>query len=160
MNAQAINAAIAASSELQALVAAGDFEAVATALSVDQPQVVAPGETFTVRGAAAKFPSLNGLPGALSFQLAYRKLTQFAAMASADEDLATNLLGDAITLQLDAFNRLGLDFGEPALRDMLDLIVASSQGTFTQDEAEGFKALGLHDAPKVSWVQVYAAVNE
>ena len=55
-------------------------------------------------------------------------------------DLVTSLLGDAIKLQVQAFETLGLDFSAGALRGMLDLI--ASKGGLSQAEADGFKSLG------------------
>ncbi len=126
------------SDKVDGVTAAADDASIAAIISVGRKRVVQ-GPVITTRGAAAAFPSLNQLPGALAFQLAFRKLTTFATAASASPELVTNLLGDAITLQLESFHNLGLDFGSPALRDMLDLIVL--KGAITAEEAAGFKAL-------------------
>lgn len=160
MTPQQIRAAIASSSELQAHQAAGNYEAIAASLTASQPTSAQRGVTVSTRGAAAAFPSIAGLPGALAFQLAHRRLASFAATAKASAVLPTNLLGDAIELQLQSFRDLGLDFGQPALRDMLDFISAQPGG-ITPDEAAAFKALAPQVAPApVTWQAVLAAVQE
>lgn len=156
MTPQQIRDAIAASPALQALAAAGNTQGIADALSVGRTSLVS--GTITTRGAAALFPSLGGLPGALAFQLAHRKLVAFAATAKASATLSTSLLGEAIELQITSFRDLGLDFSSAALREMLDIIVAS--GGITADEAAGFKGLAVSVADPITHERVTAAIRE
>ena len=121
--------------ELQQLLP--DHAAIATELS--GRKIVQFGNITTTRGAAALFPSLNGLPRALSFQLALRKLIGFATAAKQSQQLDVSLLGEAVSLQLEGFQTQGLDFAEPELRNMLDYLV--SLNALSQDESNGFKSI-------------------
>lgn len=140
--------------QITPLVAAGSTQAIADILSVGRTKLVS--GTITTRGAAAAYPALGGLPGALAFQLAHRKLVSFAATAKASQTLSTSLLGEAIELQITSFRDLGLDFSSPALRGMLDIIVQS--GGITAEEAAGFKGLAVSQPDPITHTQVGAAL--
>ncbi len=117
---------------------------IAELLSAAKPRAVVVGQTITTRGAAARFPALGGLPRSLSFEAATMALENFAAAGASSPDLLTKLLARAVTRQLEGFGRLGLDFGEPELRTMLDLLttVPSTEApVLTVAQAAGFKAL-------------------
>lgn len=154
MTLQEIRNAINADVALLAFAIEGNTQAIADVLSVGRTKFTS--STITTRGAAAEFPTLAGLPGALAFQLAYRKLIAFAAAAKASETLSTSLLGEAIELQITSFRDLGLDFSSAALRGMLDIITAS--GGITADEANGFKGLATSAADPILEFTVRQAI--
>ena len=157
MTHQEIRDAIAASPELQAFRADGNFEGIAVSLSSAPVGIVKAGDVITTRGAAARFPPLGGLPNSLAFQLAHRKLKTWATPSVASTNLPTSLLADAILLQLAGFEDKGLDFGEPELRNMLDYL--SILGVISVEEAAGFKALANAKDSPISWQQVRSAVE-
>lgn len=127
---------------------------IAGLLSAGRTQLVS--FEITPRGSAALFPALGTLPGPLAFQKALRQLDKFAEESASSEDELTSLLGDATKEQLAGYREKGLDFSEPALRDMLDLIVA--KGGLSVGQAEGFKSLARKPAP-LSTNQVSDALN-
>ena len=132
-----------------------DDAAIAAVLSVGRKRVVS-GQTITTRGAAARFPVVAGLLGPLAFEAAMLALETFASANADAGDLATKLMARAVRRQLQGFQDLGLDFGEPALRSMLDSFVPA---ILSPDQAAGFKALA--EAPDPVPVQaVVAALNE
>lgn len=102
------------------------------------------GATITTRGASAAFPSIAGLPGPLAFEAAMLALETFATAQVNSADLPTKLTARAVGRQLQAFQELGLDFGSPAMRAMLD----SFKGVvLSAEQAEAFKALAQKPAP-------------
>lgn len=156
MNAEQIRAAIAASPALtaQARAASSDADllALASAVAAVAPPRLTPGQTITTRGAAAKFPSLGGLPRSLSFEAAMLALETFAQAGAQSSDTPTKLLARAVSRQIEGFQRLGLDFSEVELRTMLDYLTTTSPAVLTTAQAAGFKALAevpeevsLHD---------------
>lgn len=142
-----IRAAIAASTELQAL--GTNTQAIADALSVGRKRV-AP-RIISARGIAAEYPG-----GPVAAEVVLMKLEGAAAAAQASADLQQQVLGSLIARQLRFLAADGLDFGSPALRGMLDQFVAMN--ILSQAEVDGLKALALVDDP-VTHTQVGHALR-
>ncbi|MEY5100923.1 MAG: hypothetical protein RJA36_3642 [Pseudomonadota bacterium] len=151
MSPEQIRSAIQADAGLLALAqaAASDADIAALAASVAQqaPKRVVLGSSITTRGAAARFPSIGGLPPSLSFEAAMMALETFATAGAQSSDMPTKLLARAVSRQIEGFQRLGLDFGEPELRTMLDYLTTLQPAVLTTAQAAGFKALA--DAAEV-----------
>ncbi len=136
------------------------------ALLPSRPPKLTAGVVST-RGAAAKFPALNGLPRSYSMEVALLKLETFVATyrdaqlpAPESEGFAvaymTKIAARAVGRKLEEFQATGLDFSEDELRDRLDDLAA--QNVITAAEADGFKALALQPDP-ISVLDVSRALN-
>lgn len=155
MTPQEIRDAIAASPELQAMVAEGRTGAVAAALS--QGLTVMDTETkFTSLGIAERFPALGPLPGPLAAEMVLQKLEGFAAAAAQSEDVATKLLGGATQRQMQHLKTNGMAIGSPAIAAMLAVIVQA--GTLTQQEADALVSVATVTS-QVTHQQVEAAME-
>ena len=149
MTPQQIRDAIAASPELQALQAEGNLQLIADALSAGRTRV-AP-RMVSARGLAEHVPG-----GPLAAEVILMKLEGARDTMLASQDASTRVMGSLLRRQLGFLAADGLDFGSPALRDMLDQFAA--QGVLTAAEVDGLKAIALVPDP-VTWYQVRAAID-
>lgn len=106
--------------------------------------VVQQGATITTRGASAAFPAIGGLPGPLAFEAAMLALEAFASTQANSEQITTKLLARAVGRQLQGFQALGLDFGSPAMRSMLDTLAGT---VLSPEQVAGFKGLAQKPSP-------------
>lgn len=131
-----IRAAISADPALQALVP--DTQAIADALSAGRTKVVS--RMTSARGLASLLPG-----GPLQAEMILLKLeaTRDALLASTDP--SEKLMGAMLRRQLDFLSRDGLDFGDVALRGMIEQLGA--QGVLTTDEVAAIKTIGVVPDP-------------
>ena len=151
-----ILAAVQASAEMTADAQAGNLRAVARSLSVGLKRVVV-GNRLNITTASARYQSADGLPGPLAFEAAMMALEDFATAQANSETLLTKLSARATARALEAFREdRGLDFGAPALREMLALLTPS---VLTQGQCDAFLALAEVPDP-VTETQVRAALTD
>lgn len=147
MTPEEIRAAVAASTELQALGRRDDL--IAAALSVGRTRVVS--RMVSARGMAANVPG-----GPLAAEVILMKLEGARDAMLASENQQQKVLGSLLRRQLAFLAGEGLDFGDAALRGMLDQFVTLT--ILTADEVAGLKALAVVSAP-VSTNEVSHALN-
>lgn len=116
-----------------------DLSQIAILLSDVLPKTIVENGVITPRGSAALFPSVEGLPGPLAFQKAIKKISSWVVNAKSSVSEQVSLLAEAVDEQLYGYRNLGLDFGSPALRSMLDLL--ASMNVINAQELAGFKSL-------------------
>lgn len=142
-----IRAAVAASAELQALGRRDDL--IATALSAGRTKVVP--RMVSARGLASKVPG-----GPLAAEVILLKLEGARDAMLASQDPQTKVMGSLLRRQLGFLSADGLDFGDAALRGMLDQFAALE--ILTADEVAGLKAIAVAADP-VSTNDVSHALN-
>lgn len=155
MTADEIRAAVQASPQLQRLAAAGNIVALTEMLRVIG-QRTRPGDVVTDRDAAARFPALDGQPGPLAFEVAMAALDKYVADNAASTALARRLRARAISRVLERFTSSGLDFGDPAMRSVLDMLALD---VLTVAQTNAFKALAGLQPGQVTERQVREAVG-
>ncbi len=111
---------------------------------------------FSSLGISERFPALGGLPGPLAAENVFQKLEAFAAAAIAGADPVGKLLGGACVRQMAHLKASGMAIGSPAVKSMLDAIVA--RNGLTQDESDALVGVALVDAP-VSVQEVITAMK-
>lgn len=155
MTADDIRGAVQADPQLQRLARAGNSAAIAAVLrhTGGQPQT---GDVITTRGAAARYPSVDGLPGPLAFEAAMLQLEGWSANHANSAELLHHLRARAISRVLEVFPTLGLDFGDPALRATLDTLVPD---VLSQAQVDAFKTLAAVAAVNVTQRQVLDAIG-
>lgn len=135
MTADEIRAAIVASSSLLQMAHADppDTHGIAAAVSVGRKRVAQPC-MVSARGLAGK---LSG--GALAAEVILLKLEGARDAMLQSQDPQQRVVGSLLRRQLSFLAGDGLDFGDPALRSMIEQFGA--QGLITADEAAHLKAL-------------------
>lgn len=151
-----IRAAVQADPRLQRLAAAGNTWAIAAALaaSAGRAQV---GDVLTTRGAAARYPVVDGLAGPLAFEAAMIALEDYAAANTASAVQLDRLRARSIARMLDVFPTMGLDFGDGALRETLDTLTPDA---LSADQVAAFKGLAGRVPARVTARQVAAAIGQ
>ena len=155
MTADDIRAAVEASPQLCRLATAGNVAALTVMLRL-HCQTVQAGEVITARGAAARFSSIDNLPGPLAFEAAIGALEAFVAANADSADVQDKLRARAIGRVLEVFPALGLDFGDPALRASLDTL---AEDVLTQAQIDAFKGLARVQMGQVTEAEVRQAIG-
>ena len=143
MTPQEIQAAVSADPALQALVAAGDFAAVAAALSLGRTKVAS--HFASERGILERYPH-----GPIA---ADEMLAALEAFADTAHPMA-RIVGRALKFLAQPE---GLDIGSPATQGLLDQLMAG--GVISQAQRDGLRAMATV-ADVVTWPQVQAAMQE
>jgi len=141
MAADEIRAIILASPDLKAKAQAGAINALAGALSAGRISTEA-GVKIRAAEAAERYPDAGTLPGPLAFEAALVALEAFAIAKAGSATPRERFMARAIDRALVEFQSQGLDFGRPALRDMLTALVPA---VLTQAQASAL--LGLAERP-------------
>lgn len=153
MTAEEIQAAIVASPELKAKAQAGAINALAGALSAGRISTVA-GVKIRAAEAAERYPDAGALPGPLAFEAVLLALEAFAIAKAESATPRERFMARATDRALVEFKSQGLDFGRPALRDMLTALVPA---VLTQAQASAL--LGLAERPdRITEADVRAAI--
>ena len=142
MTPQEIQAAVSADPALQALVAAGDFAAVAAALSLGRTKVAS--HFASERGILERYPH-----GPIA---ADELLAALEAFADTAHPMA-RIVGRALKFLAQPE---GLDIGSPATQGLLDQLMAG--GVISQAQRDGLRAMATV-ADVVTWPQVQAAMQ-
>ena len=149
MTADEIRAAIAADPALQALVP--DTQAIADALSAGRTKVVS--RMTSARGMASLLPG-----GPLQAEMILLKLEAARDALLASTDPGEKLMGSMLRRQLDFLSRDGLDFGDAALREMINQLGA--QSVLTAEEVTAIKTIGVVPAPVDEYAVRVAIYND
>jgi hypothetical protein len=143
MNKTEILAAIAADPALQALVAAGDTQGIADALSLGRTKVVS--HFASERGILERFPL-----GPLAGDALLAKLEDFSVTAHPMARIVKRALKFLAQPE-------GLDIGSPATQGLLDALAAG--GVISTEERAGLTAMATRADPVVH-TDVGAAIKE
>jgi hypothetical protein len=153
MAADEIRAAILASPDLKAKAQAGAINALAGALSAGRISTTA-GVKIRAAEAAERYPDAGALPGPLAFEAVLLALEAFAIAKADSTTPRERFMARATDRALIEFKGAGLDFGRPALRDMLTALVPT---VLTQAQASAL--LGLAERPdRITEAEVRAAL--
>jgi hypothetical protein len=117
-----------------------------------------PTAEYSSKGIAARYGTLNGLPGPLAAELCLQKIEGFAEAALASDNLMHQLLGAQIRRQMVHLSGSGMAVGDPALTEVLAAVVAAEGSLLTQEEADALQNVARVDDP-ISPATVSAALN-